>query len=456
MVGLCYGFNYLFAYSAKTKPNYESAAITGLIVTMIVGPVAKFDLENFLFLGLVSLLAMGSKYVFVAHKRHIFNPAAFGVLAAFLIIGKGASWWVGSQYLLPIILLGGFLLLQKIRRWHLIVSFLCAYLPLTIFVASYQGPTEIGSIMAILKNVLLSSPIIFFSFVMLPEPLTGPQDRTLRIYYGSAIGLCLVGVQTFLTIPYSLELSLLAGNIVARLVNPGSRISLHLRRKEKIDTNIYNFWFEPEHAVVYAPGQFLEYTLPHAKSDSRGVRRFFTIASSPVEKNILISTRIQDEKASSFKKALLALEPGDEIVASNLEGNFVLPENIQKKLAFIAGGIGITPFRSMAKHIVANKLYRDIILLYSNRRKEDVVFEEIFDNAKEYGFKAIYVNTESEGYIKAERIKSEIPDALDRHFYVSGPEPMVEAFEDMLYQIGLPKKQVKRDYFPGYAESHQA
>ncbi|MDP3740905.1 MAG: RnfABCDGE type electron transport complex subunit D [bacterium] len=454
LVGLCWGANHIFAYLAKTKPNYESAPITGSILTLIIGPITKFDLASLVFLCLVSLLAVASKYLLVVNKRHIFNPAAFGVLAAYLIIGRGASWWVGGQYLLPIILLGGFLVIQKIKHWHLIASFLGSYLGLTILTSLLQGGSP-EALFTLLRNIFLISPLLFFTFVMLPEPLTGPQDKILRIYYGAVIGFFLVAFQNFLAVPYTLELALLSGNVFARIINPDLRISLHLKRKEKIDTNVYNFWFEPEKKFEYVPGQFLEYTLPHSKSDSRGQRRFFTIAAAPNEKDILISTRITDEKGSSFKKALLALEPGDEIVASRLEGRFVLPADASRKLAFIAGGIGITPFRAMAKHLLANKLYRDVILLYSNKTANDVAFAEIFDKAAEFGLKTIYVNTDSDGFIDAAKIKKEIVDWQERDFYISGPEPMVQAFEKILAEMSLPRTQIKRDYFPGYSDKNE-
>lgn len=448
--------NWLFAASVHTKANYESPIITGVITSLIIGPfTTQSILPSLAFATLAITMATASKYVLTRKKRHIFNPAAFGAIAAYLITGQGASWWVSGQYLLPFVLVGGILVMTKLKKWHLVLSFMLAYIIL-LSLSQILAQNSLQSLLPVLRNLFLVSPIAFFSLVMLPEPLTGPQNRSLRIYYGIVVALFLFAFQKFLSVPYTLELSLLAGNVFARIVSPDLRLSLELRRKELLDTNVYNFWFEPVRQFSYEPGQFLEYTLSHDEEDIRGRRRYFTIASSPTEKQILISTRIQADKGSSFKTALQNLKLGQGIVASNLEGEFVLPAEPGQKLAFIAGGIGITPFRSMIKYLFDKKLYRDIVLIYSNRSANDVIFKEILNQANDLGVKTVYANTDTDGLVNEKRIRKEIPDFRDRVFYVSGPEPMVQAFENMLYTMGLPRRQVKRDYFPGYSDTHQA
>ena len=117
--------------------------------------------------------------------------------------------------------------------------------------------------------------------------------------------------------------------------------------------------------------------MAHDHPDSRGIRRWFTISSSPTEQHIWLTTRFTD-RGSTFKRKLKELAEGDEIIVSGLEGDFVLPKHLSRPMAFIAGGIGITPFRSMIKYLLDKDLKADIILLYSNRTVRDVVFKEIF------------------------------------------------------------------------------
>ena len=461
---VCYLSNIFFAWLFGAKPNLESRSITALILTLLVGPMAL--LPNIWFLTLAAATAMASKYVIAFRRRHIFNPAAFAVVFAAIAINQGASWWVGNVYLLPFVILGGVLMIAKIRRWHLVGSFLASYLALLVIFGIFGG-REAESLAIQIKTILLNSPILFFSFVMLPEPLTDPPDRSSRIYYGILIAVVYSLFPILLpTVPYGLELSLLIGNVFARVLRFDPKFAMKLVKKEAGGTppfspslikeggggsSIMNFWFEPDQSINFMPGQFLEWTLAHPRPDSRGARRYFTIASAPEEKNILLTTKFAAEKGSSFKEALKKLSPGQELTASNLEGEFILPKNAKQKLCFIAGGIGITPFRSMLKYMIDAKKCRDAVLLYSVKSEAEIVYKEIFEQAKKLcDVKVIYVVTDKVGFIDKEMIEKEVPNFVERLFFVSGPEPMVKSFEKMLAGMNIPKNQIKHDYFPGY------
>ncbi len=437
---ICYASNYIFSRLFRLKPNPESQFITALILTLMIGPV-KLSASNLPFLTLAAFGSMALKYLAAYKGRHIFNPAASGVLLTAIAINQAASWWVGNVWLLLFVVPGGMLMAYKIRRFHLILSFLIPYAALVAITNSQ----------AVLP-AMLHSPILFFAFVMLVEPLTSPGAVRLRIYYGIFTAIVLAFYQKFLSVPYSLELALLTGNIFARILNPQVFLNLRLVKKESLSEGISDFWFEPFKKLSFAAGQFLEYSLPHSSPDDRGIRRYFTIASSPTEDKFLLATRFA-EHGSTFKTALKNQGLGAEISAIGPAGEFTLPKDPAKKLAFIAGGIGITPFRSMIKYLLDTKQKREIVLLYSARRSQDFVFQEIFDLAQKKGFlRTVYLDSESIGLIDDKIIRQEVPDFSERTFYVSGPEPMVKAFEKMLYVMGLSKKQVKRDYFPGYPD----
>jgi ferredoxin-NADP reductase len=165
---------------------------------------------------------------------------------------------------------------------------------------------------------------------------------------------------------------------------------------------------------------------------------------------------------SSYKKKLLSLKPGDSVVASQLAGDFTLPKNKNQKLVFIAGGIGVTPFRSMVKYLMDRQESRPIIFLYSNKTEADILYREVFEEAKEkIGLKTVYALSELsaipsgwtgvQGMINKEVIKKEIPDYRERTFYISGPRSMIVAFEKTLQRMGIKKTHIKTDYFPGFA-----
>lgn len=434
LVSICKLSNYIFARILKVKTNAESSIITGFILSLIFGPVPL--LTNLIPLTAAPILAMASKYLITFRGRHIFNPAAFGALVSAMFLNQGASWWISGYSIAPFILLGGLLILKKIRRLEMVLVFLILYI--------ISNPQNIFS--------LANSPILFFALVMLVEPLTSPFKRSHQILYAALIAISFYLLGNFIS--YPLEVSLLIGNIFAFLVNKSFRQVLVLKKKEKLSKDVTGFWFEPFKKFDFKPGQFLEWTLSHPKPDNKGIRRFFTIASSPTENLILLATKFY-AKPSTFKQALSKMEVGDEIIALDLGGEFTLPEKLDTKLVLIAGGIGITPFRAQIKYMIDNRENRDIVLLHSNKIKEDIVFEDVFKKAGQFGVKTVYINTDEDGYIDERKIKEKVPDWKDRMFYISGPEPMVEAFEKFLYKMGVSRNQIKRDYFSGYTETHQ-
>jgi ferredoxin-NADP reductase len=296
---------------------------------------------------------------------------------------------------------------------------------------------------------------------MLTEPLTTPPTRKLRILYGAFTGLIFAPVIHVASVYVTPELSLCIGNLLSYIVSPKVKLRLTLKRKIETAQGMYDFYFAPDKRLAFVPGQYLEWTLGVKGADSRGNRRYFTIASAPTEEEILMGVKFYPEP-STFKKALQGLKEGDTIMASQLAGDFTLPKDKGRKLAFIAGGIGITPFRSMLKHLADTGERRDIVLLYSVRTPDEIAYEEVFDEAAEkLGVKRVYTITDSlsaptdwngrTGRIDEEALKLEVPDYAERIFYLSGPHAMVEGFEKTLHSLGVSRRQIKKDFFPGFA-----
>ena len=419
--------------------NPESSLITALILALIVGPFNP--IANIAFLVTLAAVAITSKYILAVKKRHIFNPAAVAVVISIVVLGQGASWWIGNVFMLAFVALGGILILTKIKRFTMVLTFLAT----NLFLSAIFGVSPI--------NTLLYSPLVFFATVMLVEPLTSPVETQKQIIYAGFVAILLVLYQEFLKVPYTLELALITGNVFSYLVSSPFRLNLTLIKKEIIARESYSFYFKPDKSFSFKAGQFMYWTLPHKAPDSKGVRRFFTISSSPTQREVIISVKISKEGSSSFKNALLNLKKGNQIVGMDASGEFVLPKDRLVPLAFIAGGIGITPFISMAKWMIDAGEERDIILLYSNRRKSDAAFKNVLEAAEKFGLKTHYVITKRDGYIDEKMIKTKVPDCKDRIFYVSGPQPMVQIFEKMLAKMGV--RAIKTDFFPGYIERHQ-
>lgn len=451
----CIVVNGIFAKVFGAPSNTESVYITALILALIINPIHYPS--QLLFLFFTSGLAMASKYILAINKKHIFNPAAVSVAITSLAIGQAASWWVGNLYMAPFVLPVGILITRKIRRADLVISFFAVSSIIILANVLFNG----GNILKTAEFIVFYSFLLFLGFVMVTEPMTTPPKRSLRITYGVILGFLVapfVHVAGFYSTP---ELALVAGNIFSYIVSPKQKLILTLKEKVKIAENTYDFVFLPDKKLNFEPGQYLEWTLLHEKIDNRGMRRYFTIASSPTEKEIIIGVKFYD-KHSSYKESLISLEPGGVIVASQLAGNFTLPKNKTKKLIFIAGGIGVTPFRSMIKYLIDNNEKRDITIFYSNRSSADIAYKEIFDEAqRKLGIKTVYSLTDlnsitlnwkgEKGFVNEQMIKKYAQDFKDRMFYISGPRSMVITFQKTLKDARIHKSQIKTDFFPGYA-----
>lgn len=450
----CWVSNHILAKLYHVPPNAESSLITGCILFFVLSPIVAFSqVFILLFAGVVSML---SKYVIAFHRKHLFNPAAAALVGVGLVGSSQISWWVGSSMMLPVVLLLGFFILRKIRRFSLFFSFLSAAIMAITAFGMFQG----AQIDTLLLQVFVSWPTIFFGTVMLTEPLTTPPTHRLRLYYGVVVGI-FFGSQFHIGPLYSTpELALIIGNLYSYIVSSKQKLLLALSEKRQIAADMYEFVFTSKGNFAYRPGQYMEWTLPHEHVDFRGNRRYFTIASSPTENTIRLGVKILPG-GSSFKKKLVSLNEKATILAGQLAGDFTLPKDVNRKLVFLAGGIGITPFRSMIKYLLDRKETRDIVLFYSNKTADEIVYKDIFDQAeKQLAIKTIYTLTDAEylpsgwkgekGRVDAAMIQRYVPDYKQRMYYISGPHTMVTGYQDLLRNLDIPSSHIIVDYFPGF------
>ena len=144
------------------------------------------------------------------------------------------------------------------------------------------------------------------------------------------------------------------------------------------------------------------------------------------------------------------MKPGDQIFASQLSGDFVMPRNKKQKLVFIAGGIGVTPFASMVRYLLSRGQQRDIGIFYAAQNSNQFAYTDLFARAENVGVKTFYLATEKDGYLTAEKIRAKLPDYASRLFYISGPNAMVENYKKMLLSAGVSHSKIRTDYFPGF------
>jgi ferredoxin-NADP reductase len=453
LVIMCWAANTVLAWVLGVPTNVESAFITALILALIFDPAQSPD--GFQLLGWAAILAMASKYLLALNRKHLFNPAAIAAVITAFALGESASWWVATLDMLPLMLVGGWLVARKMRQED--VAVVCCLIALagSSVLAYLQGaslPTE-------LRQVLVTSPLFFFSTIMVTEPLTAPPTKQLCRVYAGLTGLLFVP-QIHLGPVYSTpELALVVGNVFSYLVSPKLKVMLKLNRKVKLAPEVVGFLFKPSQELAYAPGQYMEFTLDHPHPDSRGNRRYFTLASSPTEKYVHLGIRYY-ERSSSFKQAMYHMDGKTKLLAGQIAGDFTLPPDPTQKLVFIAGGIGITPFRSMLKYLLDVHERRDIILLYINKTAKEIVYGDILHTAQAaFGLKTFYSLTDTTavprtwpgfvGRLNGHMIQHAVPDYQERTYYVSGPLEMVRTCECVLKSLHVRHDRIKKDFFPG-------
>ena len=210
--------------------------------------------------------------------------------------------------------------------------------------------------------------------------------------------------------------------------------------------------------VEFRPGQYFWVELPNiGYDDERGLRRHISIVTSPNEPGVLgLATRLRD---TAFKKTLAELEVGAEVDVEEPKGDFSLPMETDRPYAFIAGGIGITVFRSMLRYIVEEGLPHRVTLVYSNRDRESTAFlDELqaMDRENE-NIRVVFVMTDEPEWegekrrVDADVLGDHLEGELGDYVYIAaGPPGMVDAMESVLSDAGVPEEQVLVQRFAGY------
>lgn len=448
----------------RVRPHTESAVITALLLFFLFWP--QSSVSGLSWLAASAVLANLAKYVLAFRGRHVFNPAAAGAFLVFLVqavVGLdpgeriATTWWAASEPLLPFVLVMALLVLHRTRRLGLGAMFVV--LAATLVLA---GLVDAGAPVAdAIELTAYSYPIVFLAGFMLSEPLTLPPRRSqqLAVAAVAAVVLAWPTFQLVLAVePLDLglleptpELALLVANLVAFAFGQRRGVRLDVVGRRRLSRDSWEISFEPQRPVRFVPGQHVELHLPHGRADARGVRRVFSISSAPVPGRMTIAARVP-EPSSSFKRALLELEPGTVVTATGVGGDFVWPADVSRPLLLVAGGIGVTPFLSQLRHHAG----RDVVLVYGVPDANDVAYA---DELAAAGVRVVLVspNTDAElppgwthvasALITADAIVSAVPDLALRHAYVSGPPPMVDAVRRTLRGRA---KAVRTDYFTGY------
>jgi len=220
------------------------------------------------------------------------------------------------------------------------------------------------------------------------------------------------------------------------------------------------FQFEKPSNWTFKAGQFLDMTLlDPSDTDAEGNARTFSIASAPHEEALMVATRMRD---TAFKRVLKTMPLGSAVKLDGPSGDLTLHNNAKRTAVFLAGGIGITPFRSIVFRAAKEKLPHRIVLFYSNRRPEDAPFlDELQALEKENpNYTLVASMTEMAkshqpwhgevGLIDRAKLLRYLKDAVSPIYYVAGPPAMVKGLHEMLNEAGVDDDDIRAEEFAGY------
>lgn len=201
---------------------------------------------------------------------------------------------------------------------------------------------------------------------------------------------------------------------------------------------------------AFKAGQSVSVALIEPPPEPNSARRTFSLASAPFEGELMVATRMRE--GSAFKRTLKVLPPGAPVRINGPLGDMTLHEDAARPAVFIAGGIGITPFRSMLLQAEHDRLEQRLYLAYSNRRREHAAFLAELEALAQRNprFRLLALMTEAQGMITGEVLKEFTAEAASAVYYLAGPPAMVEAMKAMLAHAGVAAEDVRSEEFFGY------
>ena len=229
---------------------------------------------------------------------------------------------------------------------------------------------------------------------------------------------------------------------------------------EHIAAKTAGFTFEASERLSFEAGQTCDITIPSPRyQDEKGPSRTFSIASSPADApRVMFATRLT---GSAFKRTLLEAAAGLEVELDGPFGSFTLHKNTARPAVFFAGGIGITPFRSIIKDVTERHLPHRVTLFYSNRTAGSTAFLSELESWQRHSANVRLIAsitapssdepwTHPTGVMDAAFIKPHVDDLANAICYLAGPPGFVKAMRAALDALGADPDNLRTEEFAGY------
>ena len=236
--------------------------------------------------------------------------------------------------------------------------------------------------------------------------------------------------------------------------------TVKLERRQQVAEGTVAFCFGKPAGFEFAGGQSIDVTLINPpQTDAEGNTRALSLASAPHEPYLMVATRLRD---TAFKRTLKTLEPGTEVKIEGPFGSMTLHRKTNRPAVILAGGIGITPFRSMLVQAAKANTGHSLFLFYSNRRPEDAAFlaelQELARQHTNFTLVATMTNLEKsqavwtgeKGHISIDIVMKYVNDLADPIYYTAGPPALVAAMKEILSEAGVDEDDINSEDFSGY------
>jgi len=219
-----------------------------------------------------------------------------------------------------------------------------------------------------------------------------------------------------------------------------------------------SFRFSRPSRYTFKAGQFYSITIP---SPAGPLEHSFSHADSPTEDHVELTTRLT---GSPFKDALDALPIGAKVRLKGPHGRFLFQEQAPR-IAFLTGGVGITPVRSMLRYLAdtggAGRVKgQELVMFYGCMTPDGIIYQEELDELARTvpGLRVVYVITNPgddwqgySGFITADIVRAELAEPPAWTYYIVGPPPMITAMQKVVGELAIPEDQVVVESFAGYA-----
>jgi ferredoxin-NADP reductase len=238
------------------------------------------------------------------------------------------------------------------------------------------------------------------------------------------------------------------------------RFAVRLLKKETVAEGTTAFRFERPVGFAYEPGQNMDvFLIDPPETDAEGDKRTFSLVSAPHEADLTVATRMRD---TAFKRVLGRMPEGGTVEIDGPHGSMTLQKDEKRPAVFLAGGIGITPFMSMARDAAERHLPHRIFLFYSNRRPEDSAFLDELRGLERANpnFRMIATMTDmaeskqpwagETGFIDQPMLRRHLEDLDAPIWYMAGPPAMTAAMRKLLTGAGVSPDDIRSEEFTGY------